>query len=281
MQYTRKNDRATAGANAAQPQLAPLLGTWYNTNSHSGEIAKLDLLERGDRLLLHAQGADEDAPIDWGEAIATPFVSEPGSSEVTGFEAHYDFGFMETNIAANIKYGVLVIQSYNRFTDDSGRGSYFTREFFHQDVQRVGDVDAVEHGKVAYQMAGDIPIAGGNTAGGLSLSGLLGTWMNTYRHSKCISHVTLTAREDGYYLHAHGVGSPSDWGEIKVTPHAANVDSSVADAFWGQYDFGFLKMFLAANLNKGLLIIASYNSFNDGSDRSSYFARQFFYRKKS
>jgi len=39
---------------------------------------------------------------------------------------------METQVAANLKYGVLVIQSYNRFRDDSGRPSYFTREFFHR-----------------------------------------------------------------------------------------------------------------------------------------------------
>jgi hypothetical protein len=48
--------------------------------------------------------------------------------------------------------------------------------------------------------------------------------------------------------------------------------------FFAVYDFDFMRMFLAANMNKGLLIIASYNTFRDGSGRSNYFSREFFYR---
>jgi len=35
-------------------------------------------------------------------------------------------------IVSNYAKGVLVIQSYSRFCDGSGRPDYFTREFFHQ-----------------------------------------------------------------------------------------------------------------------------------------------------
>ena len=47
---------------------------------------------------------------------------------------------MQTQIAANLKYGVLVIQSYNTFRDGSGRPDYFVREFFHQNLPRENPV---------------------------------------------------------------------------------------------------------------------------------------------
>ena len=53
---------------------------------------------------------------------------------ITGLTADYDFGFMKTRLAGNINYGILVIQSYNEFCDDSGRPAYFTREFFSKEV---------------------------------------------------------------------------------------------------------------------------------------------------
>src|SRR5204863_9677124 len=79
-------------------------------------------------------GANVPEPIDWGETLATPYVDRIGSSVITGLTADYDFGFMKTRLAGNIKYGVLVIQSYNEFCDDSGRPAYFTREFFSKEV---------------------------------------------------------------------------------------------------------------------------------------------------
>ena len=51
--------------------------------------------------------------------------------------------------------------------------------------------------------------------------------------------------------------------------------------FLAVYDFDFMQMSLAANMNKGLLIIASYNTFRDGSGRSNYFSREFFYRAEA
>ena len=48
------------------------------------------------------------------------------------FSAVYDFGFMETLLAAYMKGGILVLDTFNAFKDSSGRASYFTREFFHR-----------------------------------------------------------------------------------------------------------------------------------------------------
>lgn len=278
MRFVRRNDVAGGDLASVKPNLEPILGRWYNTNHKTGEITCIDLALRNGAFTVNAFGAADETPIDWGEVDAVPFVSQLGSREVTGFEAHYDFGFMQTHLAANVKYGVLVIQSYNRFHDDSGRGSYFTREFFHQEVER--DDPSPKPSDVVFRMLGDLP-DGQRASSAVSLAGYVGKWKNTYRASKVISHFTLEERTDGCYLHAFGVASPKDWGEIKVTPFAPNVDSTSAAAFFGRYNFGFMDMSLAANDNKGLVIIASYNDFKDGGERSSYFTRQFFYRDRS
>jgi hypothetical protein len=38
---------------------------------------------------------------------------------------------METHLQAKTEKGVLVVASFNRFKDQSGRSSYFSREFFY------------------------------------------------------------------------------------------------------------------------------------------------------
>ncbi len=47
------------------------------------------------------------------------------------FTALFDFGFMESLLAVYLKGGILVLDSFNTFRDDSGRSNYFSPEFFH------------------------------------------------------------------------------------------------------------------------------------------------------
>jgi hypothetical protein len=49
-----------------------------------------------------------------------------------GFHAFYNHEGIETHLVANQKLGILVIQSYTRYVDGSGRTSHFAREFFHR-----------------------------------------------------------------------------------------------------------------------------------------------------
>ena len=91
----------------------------------------------------------------------------------------------------------------------------------------------------------------------------------------------MTKSGESYELNAYGAGAPRDWGKVAVIPHASGVDSHDPAGFLAVYDFDFMQMLLAANMNKGLLIIASYNTFRDGSRRSNYFSREFFYRAES
>jgi hypothetical protein len=282
VKFSRTNDMLGAGLSASpRPVLADVLGAWSNTNPTTGEIARLTISECEGGLLLNIEGAGPPERIAWPETPAIPYAASLDSAEVTGFEAHCEFGFMETHLAANIKHGVLVLQSYNRFKDGSGRGAYFTREFFHQSVTHEhGLTCAAPDDGAAFMMAADVSNGGGSTAL-VDLGEVTGVWKNTKRATRVIRELTLTQNGDTYELNAFGAGAPRDWGKVVANPHAGGVDAHDPAGFFAVYDFDFMHMFLAANMNKGLLIIASYNTFRDGSGRSNYFSREFFYRTES
>jgi hypothetical protein len=278
--FSRANDIVGAGRIASLPPiLAGVVGSWFNTNPTTGEIASLTISEREEGLLLNILGAGPSQRIPWPEISAIPYVASLDSTEVTGFEARCDLGFMETHLAANIKHGVLVVQSYNSFKDCSGRGAYFTREFFHQAVthDHGQSCAAPNDHRALFMMAADVS-SGGDCTPSVDMEELIGLWKNTNHATRVIRELILTKNGDSYELRAFGAAAPRDWGTVVVVPHAGGVDAHDAAGFLAVYEFDFMQMFLAANMNKGLLIIASYNTFHDGSGRSNYFSREFFYR---
>lgn len=278
LKYVRANDRLAAGdASPGVVDWDGTLGTWHNTDPETGEIQQIILSEDQGTLRIHAFGACRPALCDWGEVEATPHVAHLAGETLAGFEARYDFGFMETVLAANVKRGILVIQSYNTFKDGSGRASYFTREFFHQHVAHAGPATPPRPDAPPFMLAADLP-RNGPARAGIDLRPFLGTWRNTHRDTDAIQHFTLSYDDGAYHLHVTGAGAPRDWGRVEVTPCADAVDSATAAGFLARYALGFADVVLAANDNHGILIIASYHLFNDDSGRSNYFRREFFYR---
>ena len=110
---------------------------------------------------------------------------------------------------------------------------------------------------------------------------LLGSWINTNAATPGIAKVVVTDRAGGVSLRVFSANGPTprDWGDADVEVlYSAGVHSSPAMAFVARYDFDNLEARLEANLSLGLLVIASFNTFKDGSGRSDYFGREFFYR---
>jgi hypothetical protein len=55
------------------------------------------------------------------------------SRQAGAFNAVFDLaGEEEVHVQANVKAGVLVVASFNKIKDRSGRNNYFDREFFHR-----------------------------------------------------------------------------------------------------------------------------------------------------
>ena len=275
MKFTRANDRCSTASTEVKPVPEFLKGVWFNTNPGTGEIAKVVIFVRNGIASIRAFGADVSGFIEWEEAPVTPYVDRIGSPVVTGFFAEYDFGFMKTRLAANAKYGVLVVQSYNQFNDDSGRPPYFTREFFSREVIHHHQALPPEAHSVAL---GDLLEKTSDLGGAVDLNDHIGHWTNTNPDTSGIPNFDFYRRGNSFYMRAFGAGYPECWGEVTVTPYANDVAGTRGIAFLARYVFEFVEITLAANENKGLIIIASYHRFKDASPRSDYFKREFFYR---
>jgi hypothetical protein len=108
--------------------LSVLLGDWRNTNAN-GTIARIVCEPSGDGKMNVRCFTGER---DWGVIKAPVFAFEFDSSQAGAVYALYDFGSEEVRLQANVKAGVLVVVTLNRFRDDSGRSNYFNREFFYR-----------------------------------------------------------------------------------------------------------------------------------------------------
>ena len=69
-----------------------------------------------------------------------------------------------------------------------------------------------------------------------------------------------------------------DWGEVRATVFADGPDSTQGHAFIARFDLGFKETSLQAKVKKGVLVVANFNRFKDGSGRANFFSREFFYR---
>jgi hypothetical protein len=117
----------------------------------------------------------------------------------------------------------------------------------------------------------------------LQLEGLPGVWSNTNRGSRGIVKVAITVRESRLWVRTFGAGEleASDWGEVEAEHvYASSMSSRAGAGFVAQYSFDFSQVHLQANWNQGLLVLASFTRFKDGSKRSDYFSREFFHRQR-
>jgi len=131
MAFASYNKADTWPVIEGQIDVSPLLGHWVNTKTDTDYITELVARRRDGGVVIRLFGSGAAEPSDWGETIATPYMSGR-TLEAMGFHARYDFGPIRTLIAANQKLGVLVIQCYTTYSDGSGRHSHFSREFFYR-----------------------------------------------------------------------------------------------------------------------------------------------------
>lgn len=134
LEYVRAEDQLPDQAVAAERPLDPalLVGTWYATDHQATGVIRLELRQHDGALRVRALGAAPAEPIDWGEVEAVFYGASVTATDAMAFSAMYDFGFLVTILAAYAKQGILVLDTYNTFTDASGRSNYFSREFFHR-----------------------------------------------------------------------------------------------------------------------------------------------------
>ena len=133
LRFTRAEDLPKAihsGFSKVDP--GPLIGVWHNTDKATPGIVKLILSLRDGAFVVRAFGANGSTPHDWGEVAGVAYSAGVDSDEGMAFTASYKFGFLDTTLAVYLKSGILVLDSFNAFDDQSGRSDYFSREFFYQ-----------------------------------------------------------------------------------------------------------------------------------------------------
>src|SRR5947207_4296998 len=115
----------------------------------------------------------------------------------------------------------------------------------------------------------------------LNLDRLPGIWLNTNSSTQGIVKVEIRINGSKLVVRAFAADNldSTDWGEVEADYIYANgISSPLAAGFTARYDFDVSQTHLQANWNQGLLVLASFTSFKDGSKRSNYFSREFFHR---
>jgi len=99
---------------------------------------------------------------------------------------------------------------------------------------------------------------------------LTGTWRNTNAKSDGI--VTIVDTAEGLYLQLN------DSARIPAAVYYERNDEGCEQPFTAEHDFGFKEVVLYGFLRQGVLVLLTFHRFKDGSERSNYFAKEFFYR---
>jgi hypothetical protein len=137
MQFAQLSDKVeTVGASVKAIDIGAFPGTWVNSNPDTSGIGRLKMKGSNVGLSLQVFAIGPEGLIDWGAEEVSVFTSSPTSRVGAGFTGVFDFGFADTRLQGMIMKGLLVLAQFHRFKDDSGRASYFLREYF-----------ALEHGR--------------------------------------------------------------------------------------------------------------------------------------
>jgi hypothetical protein len=134
LRYTRARDQIAAVAKPVNRIIQPstLVGNWVNTDKATRGIVRLVLSSLDGDFKVQAFGACSPSPCDWGEVAGEVYADGVNAELAVGFQAFYDFQFMETMLAAYLNKRILVVDSYHTFKDGSRRPRYFNRDHFHQ-----------------------------------------------------------------------------------------------------------------------------------------------------
>ena len=114
-------------------------GTWINSDTNTRGITKLEIMQQGSALRMHAWGKCQPDDCDWGEVAAAIYASSvSGNMMQTGkvMSAIYTTGFNQTLIVVKpAGKNRLKAETFTRFTDGSNRSNYTNTYTFKRMLQ--------------------------------------------------------------------------------------------------------------------------------------------------
>lgn len=111
---------------------------------------------------------------------------------------------------------------------------------------------------------------------------LIGYWKNTNPDTQGIAECRIERDGAHFMIKLFGAGADGliDWPSAR-TKALANLEEEAGQrtiALAARFFFDYMKSEIYIRVNKGVLVIVLFNTFHDGSGRSNYLNREFFYR---
>ena len=116
---------AAAAAAAVAP--AALVGTWNNCDKATRGLVKVVIAAAGTGITVHAYGACTPTPCDWGTVAGLAYADNVSAAPAVACSAQFKFNFKQTILVGRLDAGVLVVETFDHFTDGSGRSDYANR----------------------------------------------------------------------------------------------------------------------------------------------------------
>ena len=116
----------------------------------------------------------------------------------------------------------------------------------------------------------------------ISTANVIGKWKNSRPDTQGIESFELRADNGSLKLSVYGVSGgfmTDNLTDLECTAHATSPESNTFSGFQAQGTENGKEYFFAGNINKGLIIIATYIKVLSGNE-SNYFVREFFYKLK-
>jgi hypothetical protein len=104
----------------------PLVGTWVNCDHQTRGLIRVMIAASGSEITVHAFGACQPTPCDWGVVNGTIYATNVAAAPAMAFTATYTFAFKQTVIVGHLFNGSLLIETFDHFTDKSGRADYYS-----------------------------------------------------------------------------------------------------------------------------------------------------------
>ncbi len=104
-------------------------GTWVNQNPNTSAITKFVIVPDGvHKFKVRVFGKCHPTDCDWGTTEMITYKRQDGYYFYG--TANYAQGFKNTALIFTLAEGPIVLESFNRFLDNSGRQNYYSREQF-------------------------------------------------------------------------------------------------------------------------------------------------------
>jgi len=132
IQQNKASEKVTAktlGDAKGTLSLKNIIGKWNNCDKNTRGLVRLVLGTKGTTLTVQGFGACVPTPCDWGVVEGIAYGDSVVATEAIAFSAHYDFGFKETIVTGYLDSGTLIVETYDRFKDGSGRSNYYSRVY--------------------------------------------------------------------------------------------------------------------------------------------------------